>query len=233
MTAKLTKGYRFLRETSDSACQEMKTLSKNLSILILCWFGCVFCSTSEPYTELASEIKKKSVVVEYKSSVFKVVDNVKITAPVIKHAFFKTLVDEMIKKDQRYDYCDGNKGEVYVNYKVLHLSDNLISIRKDVEIMHCYPGVILYSKFVTALAANGKTWYVGLANSDKVKPALLRAQQKNDECKYNLDELMPDLFIANNKLYVDVIADKVCELQAPIELSSGLIKFNENAPKED
>ncbi len=212
----------------------MNAFLKKLSMLILCSFGFGFCMTPEPYTDLVNELKKKTIFVEYKWSTYNIVNNVKIKAPIIKSGVFRNIVEGMVKRDQRYDYCDGNKGEVFVTYKVLHLTDNLISIRKDIEIMHCYPSVVLYSKFVNVLTANGKILYLGLTSFDKVKADLLKAKQPNDECVYNLDELKPNLFFLNNKFYVDVIADKVCELQAPIELSKNLIKFDEeDEPKED
>lgn len=192
-------------------------------IIFLSFFGLVCRSQNvDNFRVLFSEMKKTKIEINY---ITEKNSQISIVYPKIGINYFDSLIRSQIALDYKENYCD-KEGKIFINYEVKHITSNLISLVKKVDIQFCPH----FSDIHNELDLNFIIVNNNLISFDLSKAAInhLNNGLKDDsDCKYDKENLSYCLFVSNSRFYVQVWQDKICNYIVELESVKDYITFQQ------
>ncbi len=175
--------------------------------------------------DLESELQKKNVLLESNSCW--VTTQIQVIRPIETSTKMDLLIDSMVIRDIKEFTCTDTEGYFIFEYEPLFFSGSLISIRKTTTDYMCVPKLVGYIEMINFIERDGNVYCVELGSSIDTARLVAQRSDKDDNCTYIPDYTTIQLYFENNKAFVHVMYDPVCQFTAEIDLDSVDLKITE------
>ncbi|RUT67888.1 hypothetical protein D0817_24140 [Flavobacterium cupreum] len=202
-------------------------MKKIYLLLVLVFMGLKCNSQVNNFKDLKTEIKVKSFPVKYEKVILK---NITINKPIISDLSSQKLIEKIISKELLNKYCEDKDRECKINVKceVGHSSNGFISLMIISNTIFRSPRDIESMDFYNLIRLKNELFWVKLNRTkdfeNRVKK-ILAVKRTNLECKYQLKDVLMDLYFKDGLSYINIYKDEVCNLLIPIDLKSSDLKY--------
>lgn len=136
-----------------------------------------------------------------------------LTKPVISDSSKQRIIDGIISKEIKENYCGGKGCEVNFAFKLSHNSKRLISFKETVYTMFRQPIDVKTTTFFNYMILGHDVYEVNLNLTTDLKARLKRKLKsaRNAECNELLnDNTLINLYVKDRSVYVDLYNDEIC-----------------------
>ena len=197
---------------------------------IILIFNFIYCNSQTIlYKELIKNVNMNNEKVIYKNTNVK---NFRITEPIIEDEIFKNIIKQRVSVNKKQKFCNSNdvNCEIYLNYKVEHMSTNLLSLITSYYTMFRMPRDVDNQLHVNILLFKDKIYEVKVKKSKLLYKKVIekiKSKKINSECKFIYDDCELEFYISNHKAIITLYTDKVCSAKIPYLLQYKDLTFRE------
>lgn len=115
-----------------------------------------------------------------------------------------------------------------MEYKILHLTENLISIKNEKSLIFCndYPSDLRSVEIFNYIIIDRNIYSVDIAKSNSIFDSLL-SKVSNVDCNYKNKEAKLDIYFQSQNLWAQLYMDKICNMTTQIEFNKSIFDFTQ------